>query len=443
MPTHTTGQVVTHNSRGWLALQDSTNVEPVEGADWTELAPWEGEWTSRSNGYGVGDYVWHGTDVFVADFTPSDWDSFTGVLTRNPVFFDDLVILPDQAGSTAPLKFDGTNATATLGGSPPTGVYACVHRSRLVIADGSRVYFSAVEDPETWDTVNSYIPVSAPITGLASLYDRLLVWSDRRLEVISGATPPPGTDMTLRPMFDVGCSDNRSIVVVNNTAIWANSDGVYLTEGAALVDMTEKSGVKSFWSDLIGAYGSALLPAGVYRNHYVIRVGETLCVWSLIDGAFFTFSNVPASMFTHSGRIREELYFGLSTEARAATFSEMFTTNGAADPDGTDIEPEWESRFFTNDLGVQSIRNTFARYMLDGDDVTLALGYTTSPHETTYADAGDLAATGFSYERLPVDAQSLGIAYRILQEGASEETHIHALAADVHLLEQSRTRSGS
>jgi hypothetical protein len=131
-----------------------------------------------------------------------------------------LVMIPASNGTTAPKQYNGT-AVANFGGSPPTGRFCEVYKTRFVLGNVSgnenRLYFSPTPDPTTtWDTTNSWIDFDYPITGLAATNNMLLVFSQGHTERLIGSTPPPGSDMDRSPIGTVGCTDARSIVVQEN-----------------------------------------------------------------------------------------------------------------------------------------------------------------------------------------------------------------------------------
>jgi hypothetical protein len=89
-------------------------------------------------------------------------------VSQNPVFHRDKAIIPAAGGATAPKYYDGTTLAA-LAGSPPSAVYACVHKDRTVLgrttANKERLWFSDAGDPTSWDTTNTYWDTTYPVTG--------------------------------------------------------------------------------------------------------------------------------------------------------------------------------------------------------------------------------------------------------------------------------------
>jgi hypothetical protein len=119
-------------------------------------------------------------------------------------------------------------------------------------ANPNRLFFSPTPDIEaTWDTANSWIDCDYAITGLASLHNVLLIFSQGHTERIIGSTPPPGSDMDRAPVGSIGCTDARSIVVQEGNAIFANPRGVYLTNGAGFASLTTEGFIETYWQSLL------------------------------------------------------------------------------------------------------------------------------------------------------------------------------------------------
>src|SRR5262249_22607721 len=145
-----------------------------------------------------------------------------------------------------------------LGGTPPTAVFGAVYKQRLLLAGSSanpnRMWFSETPNIEsTWDTSNKYLDFEGIITGLAALNNQILVFRRDATERVIGAIPPGavGSDMDRAKMWDVGCVDPRSIVVWDGNCIFANTRGVYMTNGSTPVSLTAQGGIERYWQDLV------------------------------------------------------------------------------------------------------------------------------------------------------------------------------------------------
>src|SRR3990167_3378630 len=233
--------------------------------------------------------------------------SAVGIVKQNPVFHRDKVIVFAAGGASNPKVYDGTTIS-TLGGSPPTAIYATVFTDRTVagntLAQPQRLYFSAAGNPASWDTTNSYIDFTDPITGLASLRTAILVFSLGNVSRIRGYTPP--------------------------TVAGGSGD---FADGAGQDDLTRRCGMKRYWQDTImagytGKTGS--IAGGVIKDYYIVTVinaTNTFQGGAIIDlrgPAWWPITNFDfTSMWSMQGAT-DELYAGRRGAARVASLSSIF-----------------------------------------------------------------------------------------------------------------------
>ena len=123
-------------------------------------------------------------------------------------FYRNKVYIPNGAGTSAPYVYTGSSSATVLTGSPPSGKHLAVYKDRLVLAGTSaepqRLYFSDAGDAASWDTTSRWIDSSGEIRGIYSLRNAILIWHPGFMERIIGSIPPPGSDMSLQPLSDVG-----------------------------------------------------------------------------------------------------------------------------------------------------------------------------------------------------------------------------------------------
>jgi hypothetical protein len=370
-------------------------------------------------------------------------------------FHNDKLILPSSVSGGAPLYFDG-NTTYSLGG--PSGKYACMYKDRTIlantIANPTYLYFSDAGDPTTWDTTNSWLSVGSPVTGLASLPAALMVFQEESTARIRGSTPPPDTDMIVDdPVFNIGCTDARSIAVSGPYACFCNPTGIYLTNGTNQpTDVTEVAGFKTYWTSLFTGYDPETwtIAGGFYQNNYVVSVmnGTTFvdgfCI-NLDTYAMWRISNLTGACFASAVQIQEELWFGLRDEAKLATFSTVFSPAAAykQDGDGTDIEPVLETPIYgTDPSGVKTFRSLYLGYDCRdaaSDDPILTVSYLTDLDGSYTAMSPTFAeTTARDTAKAPVDIANDGIAFKVAQTNSSSLTRLFSLDANAHARERSR-----
>lgn len=116
---------------------------------------------------------------------------------------------------------------------PPTGVkYLAWHKSRMFAADDTTVYFSPIEDPESFDPDNTE-PInpddSQKITGIISAFNALIVFKSHSMYAIVGDSPDTWEVQLIDPNF--GCVAHRSIIFAGNALYWWGQQGPAVWDG--------------------------------------------------------------------------------------------------------------------------------------------------------------------------------------------------------------------
>ncbi|MCR4340514.1 MAG: hypothetical protein NUW01_11605, partial [Gemmatimonadaceae bacterium] len=381
-------------------------------------------------------------------------------VAQNPVFHRDIVVAFAAGGATAPKKYTGS-AISALGGSPPNAVYATVFTDRVVAArtaaNPNRGFFSAAGNPESYDTTNSYIDFTHPVTGLASLRTAIMFFHDGYVSRIRGYTPPTvaggsGDFAVDDPLWNVGCSDARSIAYWNDQIIFANGGGIHITDGAGQDDLTRRCGMKRFWQDTIMSGYSAsswTIAAGVLRDHYIVSVmnGATFKGAAAIDlrgQAWWPMLNFDfISAWQQQGAV-DELYMGRRGAARVASLASIFNPVAGVknDGDGDAVAGTVETPYYRGKPGEKGWRRLFVTHYLADyatDNPTVALSYVKTPEATSYtAITGSLAEnTAEDRKSKSLGFASDGVAFKLARENAGD-WRLSSIEADVHPREQSR-----
>lgn len=362
-----------------------------------------------------------------------------------------LLIFPCADGTTSPIKYDGSGAPASLAASSPGGTVCEIYKTRLVLggADGNenRLYFSPTPDiTATWDTTNSWIDCDHAITGLAALHNALLIFSQGHTERIIGSTPPPGSDMDRSPLGDVGCSDARSIIVQEGNCLFANSRGVYLTNGAGFASLTTEGQIETYWQSLLSGYDPStwIISAGIIRSFYVVSISDAnganiaTLMCNVPRRAWWRLDNVRSAMFAQAVGAQEELYYADLAAPRVTRMSGIFVPTAANkyDADGTPVEPTLDFQTNAGGPGLKSFGDGRLSYdMRDAatDLPQLAVSYAAGLEATTFQAAQespfgpttDEDRVGFS-----TGFDSQAITAKLVQTGPSAKTEIYALELD-------------
>lgn len=364
-----------------------------------------------------------------------------------PVFFQNQLIIPGSTVKT----YNGTAAPTSLAGAPANGQYAATYKSRLVLGVGNTLYFSNPGDPASYDVLST-IGVTDPITGIAALRNMIAIFSKGRSERIRGSIPPSSStdgDMVLEPMFNEGCIDARSISVDGDKVIWANANGVFISDGAAIDNLIELGGLLQYWETLLAGYQTTwTFAGGLYGGYYVIAImdGTTfvdalMCKLSTKTWTFL--ANMPVRMFANAYATAPELYMAIGNTNRVGTFSKIFFPSSAntSDGNGTAVQPVIELPFYRGAPGSKRWRNLYFGLNLDAPvDTHLQVEYTSYPNDQSYDlltdDDGVTIAigptSGYTREKVPLSLADEGFGLRITQVGPSNATMLFDIEAETH-----------
>lgn len=272
----------------------------------------------------------------------------------------DKMIVAADGGVTIPQKVyvsGGNIAFADLGGSPSYGKYVEVHQNRVVLgnslANPNRIYFGPYPDTEaTWNTSNSFVDTTYPITGLCSVQGVLLIFSTGYCERLIGSIPPglEGANMELQPLGSYGCLDARSIVKWGANALFSNNDGMWITNGAGFDSLTTKTngtGIATYWRTSIrGQTGIS----GVFAEKYLAYYnGATMMVCHLPTKSWWKFAGLGTTMFATAST---NLY-GVSG-AKAYSLGSCFGGTTVTDEVGSNPSPLLQTRMIGTGIGLKA-----------------------------------------------------------------------------------------
>jgi hypothetical protein len=358
-----------------------------------------------------------------------------------------LLVIPNANGTGGPVKYDGSAAPAALGGTPAAGKYCAIYKTRVVLggnnANPNRLFFSPTPDIEsTWDTTNAWIDCDYAITGIASLHNVLLIFSQGHTERIIGSTPPPGSDMDRAPIGSIGCTDARSIVIQEGNAIFANPRGVYLTNGAGFASLTTEGLIETYWQSLFSGYDPTTwtIAAGVLRSFYFVHILDNngALVAALMcyvpRRAWWRLTNMRGRMFATAVGAQDDLYYADRSTNRVTKLGGIFmpAAGNKADANGSSVTPSLEMRMIGQGTELKAYGDAHLTYDLQdaaSDAPTLAVSVAPGVEAPTYTAVAEspLAATsGAKRRRLTVSRDTQGLSVKITQTGPSAKTELYA-----------------
>jgi hypothetical protein len=398
-----------------------------------------------------------------------------------PVFYREKVYIPSDNGTTVVKSYAGSSDAITATGSPPAGMFCTTYKDHLVLArdatNYTRVWFSNGGDAGVWDTAadGQWLNTTRVITGLATLNQMILVFSEEGVERIRGDIIPgvAGSDMIVEPAFNIGCAEASTVAVDGDIVVYANSNGVWLTDGIARpVDLTAECGMKTFWRDHFGGTYSPTfsLTGGIYQGHYIVSSNDngtfhrSLC-FDIRGRRAWRFTNINAAMMaaapTTSDARSGDLFFGERDNPNVSRLGSMWFTEGygfsqaggsATDGNGTKPAPSFTTGYLRGRPGTKRWRRIYLTYVLE-DDVSASAMSLVVYHDPTIdglaggasfalAETGGGGASASLRRPLTLDANNVpsdGIAVKLSLNGAAPtDFRVFLIEAEVREREQSR-----
>lgn len=238
-------------------------------------------------------YVVATDGVKVFYWTGAAWTDITGAVVNTAastslisfLSFNNLLI--GYGGTSTPWTWDGSaGAILALGGTPPIGNIGIVWQNRVLFAGvgtaRTRVYYSAVGDPQTWGA-SAYFDVPSPydgdeITGLAILYGNLIVFKRHSIYIVQGDDPT--TWIISKTNSAVGCVSPYSVIGVDNLIYFVSDKGLYamnLSNTSQIAYKVEPRYNIALANQLAGSYtGNRIFAAHYrYRNEIWMAVDAT------------------------------------------------------------------------------------------------------------------------------------------------------------------------
>lgn len=131
---------------------------------------------------------------------------------------------------------DGRLLQTLRTGTPPTSINNFTEMNgRLFGSVSNRVYFSGLGAPDSWYT-DDFFNMPDTITGIAKSQAGLLVFGRHYTYLLFGAS---AQSFRLKVLSDyLGCVKNTSIAQYANKAIWLGEDGVYMSDGYSMENLT-------------------------------------------------------------------------------------------------------------------------------------------------------------------------------------------------------------
>ena len=300
-------------------------------------------------------------------------------LKQNPIFYFDNAFFPSYNGTQTMSVASETTVIEYTYTATYKPTYLTAWKNRLVGAVGERLVFGPPGDPnQAWDDDAVYVQTQ-PIKGLAALQGVTLVYYDGSIDRVRGQSPAGygaiEGDLDFKTLWPgIGCLDAYSIVYWDDGVIWADSNSIYQTDGAAPFDILERCGLKGLWKDTIKGQeatisaGNLRVASGIYQDilHVTLtnistHVHIDTFVVDLNRWVGWRYTNFPFACYFDSPYNPDELYVGIEngTSGRVGQIAQVYQLGaGSADENGTNITPVLEfpyHRFAAGNLRLDNL----------------------------------------------------------------------------------------
>ena len=384
---------------------------------------------------------------------------FTGAPVQPPVFYRNYAYFLAPDNNTG-YRYDNTTLSV-ISGTPPKGKVGCVFKDHLVLAhapDGTgeaRVWFSDAGDPTTWNTAadGQWLDCSGPVNAIVTFQNMILAFQDGFTERLRGDVIPGvlNSDFVREPLFPLGTRSASSVAVSKEGVIFANADGVFMSDGLQAYDLTKLAGMSEYWRETLKPAGANVNVSGaVYKDWYVFSVATTPYLSGAINltrHQFVRFSNLQARMMVTTPQTAyasnpPRLLMAEATAPNISDIGVMLDEVSAytnVDGNGTLVAPSVDTRYYQpSDMNPKRWRSL---YLTGGGDVPAAgttIKYSDTPHvepATTLTSTHTLAGAP-TRSRVNLGKASRGFSFRVTPAFSASATsttgfHLDAIEAEV------------
>lgn len=332
------------------STDDDTQLFYSTGGNWTEVTAAETAWANVAN-----------ANVEMEDFI--SYCFFVGHSSAD--------------GFLPPRSLTGTTLGTTNTSSMPNAKYIKRYRDRLYIANCDisataypyRVYYSSVPSSGsiTWTTATDFIDVdySEEITGIGENWDRLMIFTEFSAYMY---------DQTVKKkVWDVGCSNHRTIRNAGAYMMWANRDGVWVSTGGRpeniagrMMEFIRAGNPRNFFAEVVDEeyhlyLGTVTVKGITYTNCKIVyNIPTNTWRWRELHDDMKIFAAYNSSgelrlwMGDDSGMVWDKNKHTDSGSPTLYYADAIIPTGGDADTTGKPINSRFETKMF--DFGDPSIR---------------------------------------------------------------------------------------
>lgn len=172
---------------------------------------------------------------------------------------------------------EGTLVSTVGDGVAPTGLSFLIDAYAMLFgAVGNKLRFTPVGEPDNWPALN-FLTYEGDITGLASVANGVLVFTQFRTHLVTGTGPTSLSTQLLSS--DQGCIAFESISALGGAAFWLSSDGICASSGG-YPEVISKEQLGKFSYDPV----DSLVHDEIY---YVLHRDGTILAFDFGEGKIF------------------------------------------------------------------------------------------------------------------------------------------------------------
>ena len=148
--------------------------------------------------------------------------------------------------------------------APPEGLdFLVEHREHLFGAVGHKLYWSEPGQYDYWDSVLNMIELGQDVTGLASGFNGLIIFSRTNIKLLAGSEP---RQFSLKTVSSIKGSDQpRGIQAAGGGAMFFSTEGLCFTDGIQVKDLSY---------DMLGSLDFEVIDSAVTSRSYYALVNN-------------------------------------------------------------------------------------------------------------------------------------------------------------------------
>ncbi len=406
--------------------------------------------------------------------------SGTGAAVQHqPWFHKGVLYIGNSLATGYPWTVTSAGTAAAMSGTVPYARTGASWGEYLLMSNGGdpansytinprRTWFSDVGGTTFTMSNNSYHDWPEEVIKTVPLTNAIVAFGYRECWMLRGTTPPPNSDLIFDHLWAQGAIDPNTVKKWNGSVVYANADGVFLTDTTANPNLAKKYNVQRDYQQDFESFTSGWTAAGgLHGDFYILTVcngsgvEQFTWVFDLAHERAFRFKGFPTKMYAEAANPGQastisstrDLLFGLTTMSNVGRMQPCFSA-GANDFNGVDANSvviDWELHTALYRLGtneVKRFRRAFFSYDWDNTAAgTIKTQYNVTNNPTSGPQTGLTTVTTFptGLGRQPVFVNSRGrwISLRISNttpgSSAIKNFSLYGIDLEYHPIEGSRS----